>query len=640
MYVSTERLPVEQFEQFANELVSNLFRKKIYTFAQGPDGGIDGVDDSQTPSIIVQSKRYQFRTSSSSLKDKVLKELKKIKTLATKNEWEDFQYIIVTSENLTPSAKKAIRDAAGKMMTSDQNILTEIELGELASNTELAPIYRKYNLIPGNLIEQLQSLEQQSIDTETTASFSDFDVQYVAQTGALELAYRTLVAERMVMITGNPGVGKSTTCRLLELMFYSRKDAKFSIITRGIDEIQSVIDLYTHNFRKNSSNLVVLFDDFLGRNTVEATDSQINRIIKLISISKTLENLYIILNSRTQILKDAGIRNLLLQNYTDNINFEKENIVIDLDELTDIEKAKILRLNIMRMFDKLDDSDKKSLANLYETIRKSKNYLSIIHHKNFNPRLIEQISMQWRLAKQKGNYFDFIKNVLNNPRKIYDELFDKLLPEEKYYLLLLFLFGDLSHPGVSSEALKRAYDALELLTTNDSRQTADLLIGSWTKSYLKGNKNINFIGFSNPSITDYLRTKIQGLSTMVHLIEQHAVYLTQLRHDRPYFEQMIATKFDFYLDQNNYLIDRLIYVISQEPSEPLVTEFQRLVDQLANNKPMLITDSIVSTDWLRLINNLEYQRFPQYCFHFFNILLHHSGSVDLIDSIIVDTEYL
>lgn len=634
MYISTERLPTEQFEEFANKIVSIQYAKKIYSFSQGPDGGIDGMDDSKSPSIIVQSKRYQLRTSSSTLRDVVLSEIKKVKQLASQNGWNQFQYVVVTSGTLTPAAKKMIRDAAGTMMSSDANILTELELSELAIEDKYDKVFREYQLIPGNMLVQLRNQKLESLDIETSGTFSDFDVAYIAQTQALELAYRTLIEKRLVLVTGNAGVGKSTTCQLLAMMFNSRKDGSFSIISRGIDNVQSVVDLYAENFRDKANNLVVLFDDFLGRNTVEATDTQISSILKLMAISHAYENLYVILNSRSQILKDAGIRNMLLENYTSKLESGDQNVIIDLDKLSDVEKAKILRFNIQRVFDQLDDENRSTLSQMYDDLRVSKRYRDIIHHRNFNPRLIEQVSHEWQLVGKSQSYFKFIIRALNTPQKIYDELFDQLNDDEKYYLVLLFSFGDIRHDPVRREVLKNAFDALSLNLTVDSRQTVDRLLGSWIKLYVKGKDNDMFIDFLNPSITDYLKVKIQGLETMKNFVLNHAVTFTQLEYNSTdVFHEKIANKFGQLIDSENFVIDRLIYILSQEPNKKLISEFKRLIIDHIDSQGVVITDSSYLLQWNRFIDRLDYLVCPQYINHLFEILLHSSRGMDLIESI-------
>ena len=107
MNIPTDFLTPTDFEEFANKISGILFNKKIFGFGEGKDDGIDGIDDIVSPTIVIQSKRYQSRTNPADFVKIALKEIDKIKETSLKYEWvEHFEYIIITWIPGTPNYKK------------------------------------------------------------------------------------------------------------------------------------------------------------------------------------------------------------------------------------------------------------------------------------------------------------------------------------------------------------------------------------------------------------------------------------------------------------------------------------------------------------------------------------------------------
>lgn len=60
-------------------------------------------------------------------------EINKIKETSLKYKWtEHFEYVIITSANLNPISRKKIRDYAGELMSTDNNIIDGIALKSLS----------------------------------------------------------------------------------------------------------------------------------------------------------------------------------------------------------------------------------------------------------------------------------------------------------------------------------------------------------------------------------------------------------------------------------------------------------------------------------------------------------------------------
>ncbi len=114
-----------------------------------------------------------------------------------------------------------------------------------------------------------------------------------------ELALKKLEKLGVVIITGEPGVGKTTLADHLCLHYISR-NFSYLKIAEDIREAEAAFD--------SDSNQVIYFDDFLGRNYLEALKghegSQITQFIRRVSANK---NKRFVLTSRSTILNQGKL---------------------------------------------------------------------------------------------------------------------------------------------------------------------------------------------------------------------------------------------------------------------------------------------------------------------------------------------
>ena len=126
--IRADQLNTSDFERFAVEIVKKKFNcDKVHGFCEGPDDGIDGVDDIINPEIVVQAKRWKPTKTLASAVKEIKDEIDKIKKTKEKYNWGNFKYVIVTSINLTPKRLKEIREYANEKIpnavSSDDQII-------------------------------------------------------------------------------------------------------------------------------------------------------------------------------------------------------------------------------------------------------------------------------------------------------------------------------------------------------------------------------------------------------------------------------------------------------------------------------------------------------------------------------------
>lgn len=390
MRIPTEFLSPGDFEKFANKVVGTLFNKTIMSFGEGRDGGIDGLDDSVKPSIIVQSKRYQPTTQPSKLLRIIKSEISTLVETSKKNNFNnDFDYIIVTSARLNPKTRKEIRNLEKKWIKTDKHIIDANTLESLSENPSYTKIFREYNLINGKLIDEIGEINLELIKSEDFDMFFNFDSNYIVITTAIKKAYECMRENKLVFLVGHPGVGKSVSSQYLGLLASKWKDKPVSVICRSVEDTDNILEMFQTAFKDKERSLVVIFDDFLGRNTFDAREKDLKYIKRLAGVVSNSDNFFIIFNSRIEILEQGSNDHIEFGKFIEKLNDKK--VTINLTELSVIDKSKILRKNFEKEYHKAEGIEKTNLYKNYNEIRKDKFYCQIVKHKNYNPRIIEFI---------------------------------------------------------------------------------------------------------------------------------------------------------------------------------------------------------------------------------------------------------
>jgi hypothetical protein len=172
------------------------------------------------------------------------------------------------------------------------------------------------------------------------------------------------------------------------------------------------------------------------------------------------------------------------------------------DNLSNIEKAKILYSHIWH-----SNLDETYIDQLY----KEKRYREIINNKNFNPRLIEFVTDVDRLEMvQENEYWEFIKNKLNNPADIWTQTFDHQSDDYIRNLVLLTVFNG---NRIEEKMLINSYDSIikRMNLQNNSYISKDFdnVIKSVVKYFLNRNNIRTTIIYTlfNPSIADFVMNR-------------------------------------------------------------------------------------------------------------------------------------
>ena len=566
--IRADALDEESFECFANDLCSGIFGKEIHGFSRGRDGGIDGTDDIKNPSIIIQAKRWTlYKTTAYKA---ICSEIEKIEKTIDDMQWkEPIRYVVVTSAGLSPSVQADLRKDYGNLLWDDNCLLDAAKINQYASDPSLQGIYRKYKLIDSNLAVFLRKDRMNSLPSD----YLDFDPRYFVETDFFDKAFNIVMNKHILVIHGNPGVGKTTLCKMLGHVFANRcisksdKSERATVVWRSPDEMSGIVRDYDANFR-NSDNVVsdklffVVIDDFLGSNSLTTDSSQMQNLNRLLNRVRTYQNLFIVLNSRTQILETAKDE---FQDFFANLQRGYNSVIdmLDMSDYTRIDKAKLLRMNLEREFSYSTSQEQKTFVTNYEYLREpysiaenkrlinQKVYNKIIDHRNFNPRLIEYISQEFKKIKYNNpiGLLKFLQQTLDYPARIYDPLFNKMSADEKWILRCLYTFNEQTIPvneliAAIEPFVSRTFDPMAALRK---------LEHSWIR-FEKENLGESRVGFLNPGIRDYFTLKDKTTNFSKEIMEK-AIFISQLENylDRGAFNNLLLNRWSDFRDKYEYL---------------------------------------------------------------------------------------
>ncbi|WP_198304822.1 restriction endonuclease [Arcobacter vandammei] len=619
----------KEFENLSIDLISKDRDKRFERFKAGKDGGIDGrfyCDNGSQE--IVQCKHYLktgfsgLITSLNKKNDKGINEIDKVKKL------NPSKYIFVTSLQLSAENKKTIKDIFHSYTKNDNDIYGQEDLNQILGNYPDIE-KRHYKLWLSNTVV-LDRILNNAIESRSEFLLEDVKEKskYYVVTENHQKAIDKLEESHIIIIAGEPGIGKTTLAEHLAL-WYVEKDFKLYNIENYINEAESVY--------KRDEKQIFYFDDFLGANYLNAIeDKKDSYIVKFMDRIKKDKTKRFILTSRTNIFNQS----LALSDTFKIKNIENEEFIIKIESLKDIDKAHILYNHIWH-----SELDEEFIDEIYI----NKRYKDIIKHKNFNPRLIEFITDIKKIQLEKvvaKNYWEYILDKINNPQDIWKNTFDKQSDSFTRAIVMLTVFNG---NQIEENKLRDSYyKYIELAGLNNSSHTSkefDSIIEEVVKYFLNRNltysKKIEYSLF-NPSIADFVLNRYKNnlmiLKNIYRSLEndKSLVSLFKLNKngfikDKDYLEILDLLLSEAVIEKNiDYLI-KLNHFAHQTSLNVNQTVLRRLIQKIINGEE--------STKWIKdfsnLLNLFNISEFIVSDFDFFSdIIFYASKDIDDINSLI------
>lgn len=497
-----------EFEILCKDIMQDILDEELFTFSRGVDAGVDICDKANAPTIIIQAKHYAGSTYSQ-LKSSLKKDVTKIQRHNPK------KYFVCTSQSLTRKNKQEIVEMFNEFMSDISHVIDKNDINSFLEDEQNKDIVVKNYKLWLCASDVLSLVNNQNIFIDCSELMIDIEeqIKLFVETQAYHDSIKRLRQDNIIIIIGAPGVGKSTLSKML-LLYYADKNYKVRYVTNNnISEIKRSL-----NMAPNKKEIVLL-DDFLGQHYLNLKDSQPNELKTLISFVTRSKSKKLILNSRVTILNEASQAYLTFKEIM--IRYEQNKYLLDLDEMSSFEKAKILYNHLY--FNGLPQD-------YLSQVKRNKGYLRIVNHINYNPRIIEYVTQKHNYETvYSRNYLQYIIGKLDNPEDVWkDEFRNRLDMSDRILMNTLY---SLSDTAVDNVVLERAFNERIRRVKGDTsvNQYKESVI-RLTDSLIKkvdgrGTLKISAI---NPSVNDYLFSEITLNPNEQIAIIENAVFYEQI----------------------------------------------------------------------------------------------------------------
>ncbi|MDR9847296.1 restriction endonuclease [Herbaspirillum huttiense SE1] len=248
---SFDTLNDKEFENLCADLLGKKFGKTFERFKPGKDKGIDGRylrDDGNAE--IIQCKHW-IRTSL----DNLIKSLEKTEKEKV-DKLNPERYFFCTSKEFGTDSKAKIQAALGGHIKTPKDIFGREDLNQLLN--EHPGIEKRHFKLWLQSTVVLNHILKSGIYGRSEYAMKELQTQSAkyAVTENHEKARAKLEKEGVLVISGDPGIGKTTLAENLALE-YVGNGFEYIVIADDLKEAESVFD-------KNERQLFY-FDDFLGR---------------------------------------------------------------------------------------------------------------------------------------------------------------------------------------------------------------------------------------------------------------------------------------------------------------------------------------------------------------------------------------
>lgn len=501
------RLSGADFEELVHDLLQADWKTELEIFAGGRDGGIDLRGNDDAGLTIVQCKNYEgsgYAALRAKMRDGELPKIRKHKPN---------RYVLVTSVDLTVGQKDELFQLLDPWVSTPMDIIGKKELtAKLEANAEVVRRHHKLWLTSVAIMEQIL-LGAERLQTTAEIARMQRKLDVYVETDALPRAVEILENHHVLIISGEPGIGKSTLADMI-MLDHVANGFQPAVIRASLNEGRSLA--------ASGRPTVFYFDDFLGQTYLGDRPDFLGKredadLVDFVEWVRNSEEHRFILTTREHVLAEALMRSERLR----HAGLADDRCLITIKDLNRAQRARIL-YNHLEFSTLPVDYKLEMLRNDF--------YLEVIDFERFNPRVIQWLSSYNRLKSVPvEKYQNHVRTLMKNPLEIWRHAFDHELSQAaRDILVALYSFTYRAYV----DDLERCFNTLhatsvrrlnERTTTGAFRSGMKELDGSFLTVSSQGE-----VKFINPSIADFVATVLRDDSQLILDVIEAAVHFTQV----------------------------------------------------------------------------------------------------------------
>ncbi len=421
------------FQNLARDVIQIREGFLFESFKEGKDRGIDGRFCSEEGAVILQAKRYgEYKA----LKKELKEETKKVEKLQPK------RYILVVSIPLDEGQKSELMQFFQEYIKQPGDLVSSDDLNNYLCHPRYMNVVRNYPKLwaaGGAVLQELiREVINNSVAEESRRQLAlakEARETFVA-TRIYHDAMDMLEKQKCVIVSGQPGAGKSTLARIAAL--YYMEVVHFEEFIWTTSSVQKLMDLYVPERKQ-----VFVADDIWGQvfYAEKRHDREMSYLEQLLSLIKRDKNKVLIITTREYIYQQATAKYSVMR-----FTIERYKLICHIDTYTDAEKAGIL-------FSHLYNANLafKYVCPIYRQAE------IIIGIPDYNPRIIDLFLKNNDPWNDSPDEFvqRFIENI-RSPFAFWEDIFNRLTAEARLLALIAFITQGEMEP-VGMKDLEKAY---------------------------------------------------------------------------------------------------------------------------------------------------------------------------------------
>ena len=284
-----------EFELLCRDIMERKLGCPLRCFAPGRDGGVDITETKLSGKHMVQVKHYidsPYRTLLSSLK----RELPKVKQKQPEH------YYVCCAKQLTAQNISEIYQLFSDYMDDAEAVVDLMEIDCFLHKKENADILEQHYKLWLESTSVLERLGNQdiAIDCESFFYRIEKEQKLFVKTKYYEEGRKLLEKEHMLMLLGDPGVGKTMLTKMLALAF-AAEGYRIRYTTNG-----ELADLKRALSADRERKELIVLDDCLGQHYFKMQETKENELLALVKYIMRNPAKLLIMNSRYDFSRSKG----------------------------------------------------------------------------------------------------------------------------------------------------------------------------------------------------------------------------------------------------------------------------------------------------------------------------------------------